>query len=705
MDFSFKTDYSFLSIFAALLLAGLISYFYYRKSKLENSQKKIFTLLRFFSLFFIFSLLLSPAITFIKNTFENPVNVFLIDNSESLLIEKRDDKLKSLLSDKIKNLDAGNSENRYFLFSGNLYNEIKEKEFDTITFSGINNFNTDLTNSFYSLKEKISGSNLSSATVISDGIINSGGNPLTAARSLNIPVNYILTGDTVQKKDLVLKNIYYNKTVFIESNVPVNLEINSFNYDRNIKVNLYEEDKLIGYKDLKVDASQNNYNLNFNITSNIEKIAKYKVEIEGLDDEITLKNNYAEFFIKFVNNKFKVLVLAGGPSADFAFIKEEIQKIKNFETTFLTQKSATEFYENTMPDISGFDTYILIGFPTALTNQNILNEIKSSLDKENSSLMFFSSRNTDFKKLSILEDKLPFKVSSESDKEEETGIKSVSKIDNEIFKNQNLISPINSFPNIFKTASVFSVNPSSETFLLMSRNSEPAFVIQNSEKNHSAAFLAYGMYKWRLNKEKNNAGEVLNYLLASSIVAITNKDGKKSFNAETTKPVYSKFEDVIFSARIVNFNLQGGEKIKVDIKGNGLEKSLELNKKDNRFYEGTINIPVEGNYDYNASLYSQNNLVESIQGRFAIGENNFEYKLTRADNSLLNVLSNETGGRNFTGLNTNDINEALNKFNDRNKSEIKLRKNFELNVNPYFLGIIIFLLCLEWFLRKRNSLP
>jgi len=703
LDFTFKTDYGFVFIIIPLILAGVISYFYYKKTRLENFQKKLFTFLRFLSLFFLFLLLLSPVVSFIKKITEDPVNVFLIDNSESLLLENRDAKIKEIIAEKIK--VSVNAENLFFLYSENLYREIELKDLQNIPFTGINNFKTNLTQSIYSLPGRLSGKNLSSVTIVSDGIINEGGNPVTAVKTLNVPFNYILTGDTIQKNDLVLKNIFYNKTAFIESNVPVKLEINSFNYDRDIKIDLYEEDKLLDTRYVKVEKGKNSYEASFNVQSNTEKIVKYKIGIEGAEDEITLKNNYSEIFIKFVSNKFKVLAIAGGPGADFAFIKEELLKINNFETSFLTQKSGSEFYEGAAGDLGSYDAFIFIGYPTQVTNPLILNEVREQLDKRNASLIMFTSRDMDMQKLSLFENKLPMKIGGISDREEETGIKTFASLKNEIFKNGELISSINSFPNIFKTSTSFLINSSAETLLLMGRNSEPAFVIQNTDKNRSAAFLPYGVYKWRLSPAKNNAREVLNYLLTTSVVAITDKKENKNFVIETTKSVYSKFEDVEFQARITNFEIQGGEKILVKISGNGISKELELTKKENKYYEGKINIESDGNYEYKAELISKDNVAESVQNRFAIGENNFEYRLTRADNSVLNSLKNATGGRNFSGLNSDGINEALLNFDEKARSEFRSKRNFELNVNPYFLAAVILLMCLEWFVRKRNSLP
>lgn len=705
MDINLKTSFGLLLTAAIFIAAFVLAYIYYKNTKAEGFNRKVFTILRFLSLFFILLLFSSPVISLLKNSFQDPVNVYLIDNSKSILIENRSEILKKAAEDNFSNPGSGNSENLYYLFSGNLMKEISIDEAAGISYDGIDNFETDLSGTFYLLNDRLVNKNLSSVTVISDGILNEGGNPLTAARTLNVPVNYFLTGDTVQKKDLSLKNLFFNKTAFIESNVPVIAELNSYGYDRLIKVNLYENDNLLQTKELSVNTGQNLYSLTFNVSSNSEAVIKYKIEIEGLDDEITKLNNYNDFFIKYLNNKFKVLVIAGGPSPDVAFVSEELKRIKNFETTIRTQKSSDSYYEGEIPDLNGFDSFILIGYPTAISSLGLLSELNSSIEKNNSSLLFISAKNIDYSKLPVLYDHLPFKVTIPSDNESVTGIRTVVRKDNEVFRNTALINSVNSYPDIFRTSAEYSVNPSAETYMVMTANSSPALILQNTDKNRSAAFLAYGMYKWRLNGRVNNSGEVLNYLLSDLIISLTDRQENKMFSIETSRQVYSKFENVKFESRLLNFNIAGGEFIKVTIRGNNFSKELVLSKKDNNYFEGEINIPEDGVYEYTAELISQGNTEASITNKFLIGENNYEYKNTRADNSYLNELANNTGGSNFTDKNESEINNILKSVNDNPGTGIKSAESFELNFNPYYLGILIFLICLEWFLRKRNSLP
>lgn len=700
MNFFIKTEYNIIFFIVIMIVSVLIAFYYYRKSNLDRNRRILFTVLRSLTLFFLLMLLAAPVISFISVIQIEPVNIFLIDNSKSLELESRNRTTDSLYNNVIKNVSGSGAENKYFTFSKNLDGEIA----DSIRFYEIDNNETNLTSSMVSLEELYSSGNIATINIVSDGMLNEGGNPLFTARTLNAPISYMLVGDTAQKNDIVIKDVFYNKSAFVESTVPIKIEINSFKYSQNLTLNLYEEDKLLTSQNIAVTPDKVFYNADFNVTSLSPGIKKYKAELVPLDGEITNRNNSREFFIKFIDNKFKALVLSGGPSYDNAFIKEEIQKIQNFETTFLTQKSPGSYYEGAVPDLSQFRVFILIGYPTSISNNEILSQIESAADNNNASIFFFASKNTDYSKLALIQDKLPFRAFDFSSAESETGIKTVSIIDNEAFGSNELLASVNNLPAVFKGSTNFTANPSSETILLTA-SSEPAFVIQSTEDNHSAAFLVHGLYKWRLSPRKTNGAEVLSYLMSTTIAYIADKNKQKKFFIETTRPVYSKYEEVVFTATLNNPEVIGGEVIKVKVNGNGINNEIELTKTGNTTFEGRMRIPNDGDYTYTASLNVRDQFVESDEGRFIIGENNYEFINTRADNSLLSSLANETGGMDFTRMSPDEISRFLSEKSENASDEIESLKNFSLNINPYFLSLLILMLCIEWFFRKRNNLP
>ncbi len=211
-----------------------------------------------------------------------------------------------------------------------------------------------------------------------------------------------------------------------------------------------------------------------------------------------------------------------------------------------------------------------------------------------------------------------------------------------------------------------------------------------------------------MNPRKTNASEVLNSLIAGTISYIADKEKQKKFFIETSRNVYSKYEQVTFNAELNNPEIIGGEEIKVRVTGNNINEEVLLTKVNNTVFTGSVNIPTDGDYNYTATLSVRGEQVESDEGRFLIGENNFEFKDTRSDKSILSSLASETGGQNLTGLPADEIKsiiEELNAKQERESTTISGLRNFSLNINPYFLGALILLMCLEWFFRKRNNLP
>jgi hypothetical protein len=704
MDFLFKAEHSTVYIIIVTIIAALLSYFFYRNSSIKNPLKLILQFIRFFTIWLIFILLLSPVLSFFSEITQKPINIFLIDNSLSLNIEDRYSLTTDLLNNIIPDIENNKSDNKYFLFSKDLEKEIKEDEFDSIKFTSIDNLETNLSATLLTLLDKYENKNISSINIISDGIVNSGGNPSHSAKMYNIPINYFLIGDTVQKPDLLVKDIFFNKVTFVESQTPLKVEINSYGFDKKIKVNLYEDGNLINYQFIDVNSNLISYDISFKLSSPVETIKKYKIEIEEEPNEITVKNNYRELFIKYIDNKFKVLVLSGDPSADFAFISEEIKKIKNFETEFRTQKTINEFYEGQLPDLNDFQAFIFIGYPTSITNFSLLNDIKETIERNESSLFFFASRNTDYKKLSLLENNLPFKAVLISDSEKGTSVRTVSSITQDAIRNLEVLKSVNTLPNIFKSGTVFSINPESETKLISS-SGEPLLIIQNTAKNKSAAFLGYGLYKWRLTPRITNSEQVLNAILTGVIFSITDKEKRKKFSIKTSKQVYSPYENIKFAGTINDNTLKGGLKIKVRIYNDDFNERIELQKVGNYDFEGLISIKTKRDYFYTGELYSKGRLMESDTKKFSVGENNYEYKYTRSDKSLLNNLALSTGGKDFSNEDVNKMNEFIYRINSRETETVISSENIFLNFNLYYLFAIIFLLTIEWVLRKRNNLP
>lgn len=701
MDISFRSDYGFIFSAVAVIISAAAAYFYYRGSAADGRLKQVLTALRFLSIFFILLLLLSPVLSFVGVNEKKPTGIILIDNSASVK-ELNGSEMKELIA---KARLASNDEVRTFVFSDGITGELGSQGTEQLNADTTSAGRTNLAKAFQDLKLMLPDENISSVTVISDGILNEGGNPLQSALHLGAPVNFILAGDTGRSRDISVTDVLYGKNAFIESSVPVSAVISSNGYEGTLNIKLTEDGKLIDSRTVNVTQGRTKYNADFTVSSPVIRTAHYRIETDSVEGEKTLKNNSADFFIRFTDNRFRMLVISGGPSSDLAFIREQVSRIRNFDAEFRTQKSPAEFYEGALPDLAGFDVILLAGFPTSVSDEGVLNAIKAAAGKTGKPIIFFGSRNTDFGRLKALEDRLPFIADNYSDLESETTLEALTGTGQTAFRDPAMLSKAARLPGIFITGTSFSAKPDAQTILVASSGSRPALLVSASDDRRSAAFLPYGIYKWRLGGNVTDAEEFLGYIISTAASAVVRKDAGKKFNVETLKPVFPVGGKAEFTGAITGLEIKGGEKIVMKIKGPDQTKELEMIRSSDNKFQLSDPVTSPGVYEYEAELISEGRSVEKITGKFLAGEDNFEYLETQPEPSVMNELANNTGGRRLDVMSNDEITATAGSNRNANRNEQLTSKSFDLNINPYYLGLVILFLCTEWFLRKRNNLP
>ena len=62
-----------------------------------------------------------------------------------------------------------------------------------------------------------------------DGIYNQGNNPIYFGNKLNVPIFSIALGDTIPKKDLVLKKVYNNQIAYLGDKFTIQTDIAAYN--------------------------------------------------------------------------------------------------------------------------------------------------------------------------------------------------------------------------------------------------------------------------------------------------------------------------------------------------------------------------------------------------------------------------------------------------------------------------------------------
>jgi hypothetical protein len=675
-------------VFILILLSAATAFFIYRNEELSKFKKAILVFLRTVSLFLILFLFLNPFTEHSKKSTVKPANIVLIDKSLSETLDNRN----VLIPDALKKLESGNYGLKYFLFGSKLLKQVKEYGDDSSLYY---KYSTNLARALDGISA-YDDINVNSIIVISDGQINEGSNLIQMAQKFNVPFHYILTGDTTQKKDLVLRRINYNKQVFVNSLSKVFVTVSSYGYDKDIRINLYENDIKIKTNSIRVNIGAYEYETSFDLISSNQDIKKYKVEIESSDDEITNKNNSEIFYVKYVDNSVKVLIIAGSPSYDVSAIKHAFSTTENFKTDYRIQKQSNEYYDGDLPDFRNYDVLVLNGFPTDITSEEQISAIKKKLYDYSIPLIFINSSNTSFDKLRELQNNLPFIVNDISKKEFRSNLRITA---NDVTEKADQLRKFNVYPQSYFYKEAFSVKPNSTILGLTVQNNEPAIVIDNTSGTRSAGFMGYGFYKWNLNQQGN-----YNFLqgLVSTLINLTvDESNKERFILKTSKDYFAVSEDILFTSYYKDSDPLKKYSVRLTITGGSKSEVLELNQTNKNNFEGEYTPFNRGDYTVKGDLYENGNYLASNSLKLSTGDATQEFKETKSSDEILKEIAYRTKGENLTNKNKQDIDEVLkaNTEKERTVSEKGLfRRSF------LYLILIIVLLSIEWYIRKRSNL-
>jgi len=671
----------------SLAVSVLISLLLYRNFSGKGFIKAVLASLRSLSLFFILILLTNPFFNFSHSDSTSPKNLILIDNSESITTGNKIEQIR-------KELPGIIPENSViYEFGSRLLNRTDgDKIFSDSSLSGRYNTNLsaaikDFTNSY--------GTKVNSVIIFSDGMINSGINLLRNVKNLNAPVYYFLAGDTLQKNDVSIMSVKYNRDVYIESASEIRAEIFSYGYNSNLKITLSENDVPVQSTEIKLTGGTGNYDVSFKIISETTGIKKYSLKAEPLDNEVTVNNNSEEFCIRYVDNNFRILVISGSPGPDFALLKQSLTGTKNFKPEFFVLKSPDSYYEGELPDFKQYDAVILSGFPSTGSSTSETEKILKELSLYSSPLLFINASNTDYEKLKKIEKYLPCVVNPVSPAK----IQSMMIIQgNNIFAGS--FAKFRLPYSLYYPADIFSAKPDAAVIAASVKENIPAIVVRTSQEHNSAVLTGWNYISWKLNPAEQDK-DYFQSLVSDVLSVIIQGNKKDALRINTEKTYYAVSEPVKIEISHDFPVSETGLSISAAVISGGKKTPLELSGKTENSQNAVFIPGATGDYKIEAAAFKDGKMLASAEGRFITGKSVEEFRNTRSDNSVLSRLAAETGGKNLEQAD-NTIPEKILRVNDQNTFNIK--EKFILRNSYMYLFIIIFLLSLEWYLRKKFNL-
>ncbi|MGD8782062.1 MAG: VWA domain-containing protein [Ignavibacteria bacterium] len=688
-----------LLIFSAVILLSAYSIYIYKYTipAVSTFYKTVLTILRAVAIVLILFLIFEPLISIERINKQNPVNYIFIDNSKSIVQKDstgRADKIKSF----VKNINQNNVRIVEFGEETKHVNDL-----DSLLFNG---GSTNFDNILDFLKN--SEENIVSASIISDGIITNGGNPVNGLAKLNIPVYTVGLGDPEIPKDIEVKKILYNEYIYTGTESKISaVIINKEFSNRQITVKFFVDNSVVEQKQIKLNEQGIN-EVEFDFTFDLPGEKNIRIEADKISDELNTNNNFKSASLTILNNKLKILLLAGSPSADLSFIKKSLLKDKNLDVNPVVQLSAERFTdENINVKIDSANILFLIGFPNTETPAKLFENIWQEITSKSKPYFILLSHGIDLQKLKSVENDLPFKIGNISS---QTNLvqPEISDANSGLLKhnNSNYIYNWNNLPPVVANNSNFLPKPESNVISESKTGNifidSPLIITRTISNKRALAVLAANIWKWKL--QRTNI-DLFDSFINNAVKWLNTQKEQKQFILSTGKKIYFQGENVEFNAQVYDetFTQLNNADVKVSITSGGNSNELVLTNTSSGRYTGKFKGD-PGKYEYSAEAKIGDKSIGKSSGKFNIENVEIEYLNTQMDLNFLYSLSENTNGKYFSIDNYLRFKNEINIMSEDKIKQNIINSNFNLRLNKWLLFLLITFFSFEWFLRKKAGM-
>ena len=674
-------------LFCILLGASYAALLYYRERRNEfnTSLKYVLAGIRFIAVTGLAFLLLSPLLHSNKRITEEPVVVIAHDNSQSVAgagdsagmagYLKRLNDLREELSSEF---------------------DVREYTFGQTVKSGLNldfaDQTTDISRMIEEIRTRFVNTHLGAVILASDGIYNRGLHPVSAATETGAPVITIALGDTTVRRDLILEKINYNRVAYLNNEFPVEIVV------RARKASGYSS-RLIIQKDgselasRPVEISSDDQFITFteNIRATQPGIQSYSISLKAIPREITLQNNRSEIFIDVLDSRQKILILANSPHPDVTTLNQAILSNQNYEVDVFL---ASEFKGS--PDAYNLVVFhqlpsVRFGTPVVEANQEV-------------PALYILGPQTH---LNAFNEQYPgLSISSES-----VDFNEALPEFNERFTLFNPGSGFREFvsymPPLTCPFGDYEISPVMETLLYQQigrvTTGYPLLTFSHAGSIRTGVLAGTGIWRWRLAAFSNEGThETFDRLINKVVQYLSVREDKSLFRVYPSKNSYYDNEIIEFEAELYSEAYEpvtGPEVTLVITSDDGKKYPFTFAASGSEYYLNAGSLP-SGSYTFSARV-EYGGKIFTAKGEFSVTGLNIEKHNMQADHHILFNLAGMTGGEMVYPSGMDGIPQILGQMEGMKPLVFEQSRYMEVINFPWILVILIALLSMEWFLRRR----
>lgn len=634
-------------------------------------------------------LLFAPAIKTTSKTAEKPLIILAQDNSASIAVSKPSGFSTNVYSDQFKDLEkalAKDYEVRTVSFGERVVQGTKFNYADKLS---------DLSSVFEMIDEDFANRNIGAVIMASDGIYNKGGNPAYESMNLKAPVFTIALGDTIPKRDLIISNVNYNNIAYLDNQFQIEVSVEAFQAQGAVStLSVSDQSGTLFTRPVNVRSNEFRVTVPITLPAKRKGIQRYNIRLSPVANELSVENNSQTIFIEIIDGKQNVLIIANAPHPDIAALRQSIEVNKNYSVQ-------VAFADDVNPSfIEKAGLVILHQLPSS-TNaaSTVLKQVA------NKPVLFVLGSQSNAGAFSVSQNLLNINASGSI----QEVLASVSPDFYGFTLSDLTRSRIQGFAPLISPFGNYGLKGPANVALLQQigkiATNRPLLVFGTDQQQKIGVLAGEGLWRWRLEEfQESNSHEAVNELLSKTVQYLVSRDDKRKFRVYPAKNSFDESEHVYLNAELYNdaYELVNTPDVNVSLKNRDGKNYSFLFTRSGKSYTLDAGVLPAGEYSFSATarLGSKNH---AASGQFVIRQLQAEFQQTTANHQLLFTLAERNGGEMIYPNELSRLPELI-RANENVKTIVYEDRKYEDAVNyKLIFFIILALLSLEWFARKRNG--
>lgn len=714
----FSLDFRGSLIFVLLLVIASIalSFLIYRRTLPPSGVglRIVLAILRLAALSFLIFLIFEPSLSFHRQRQLKPLLAVVLDDSESMRLTDASGDRFAQLNVLFDDPAWDDLEDRFELAifaAGDSVRRLHRLELDSLSCLAIG---TDLAAGWEAALKDLDADECAACVIISDGGNNAGRSPAETASEAPRPIFTIGIGDTAGVRDARIESLVGSEVAYLDKPAQLEVGVKAFGLggqDTDLEL-IDSEGRILARRQVKLPPDELKTEIALEFTP--KKVGQYplRIRLAALEQEQSTANNLRTFPLDVRESHLKILMISGRPGFEVMFFQRTAAKIPDLDVIAVTVGKDGRFYADDPVDvmdvIADADVLVLMDLPERDSPVSARGQLRRSLETTPLPIWAWLGNNPSWDDLESFCGELPFAITRVQHQGEAEAHPDrfytvldpdLEAVERSLWYDLPPLQTPNYSIKIHGTASqlVEFRDPESGQPL------GPGLISWERQGRRNTASFGHGYWRWGFMGLGLRGDHDLYAGMQTKILRwLAAGPQRKVLHLSTDKKLYSSGQLVEFKARVLSGSGQPIANAHVDLTLQSPEGDAKilLEPDQHGFYSGSFQPTGVGRYSFSGFARIEEDTLGLDSGRFDVEVYNIEKEALSQNRALLEEIAEASGGA-YIPADSLSILGMLFEAEPRLK-ETGWNRRFFLNWD--FWIVIVLLLSLEWFIRKRRGM-